>query len=241
MDGEVPMDQMDGDVPMEIVPLVLQQVDGNVALTEAKQPEKYVIMTMKKLRCKTVFQNKYVYNLHCSAQWVIQTGDSSSGDRSKIIKWILPNMMKLVTVDELQVLEAPRPDADVDQSQWRTGIERIAELIENRLKETMQSDELKLKIREEKLSGAADTREMSVSAVETRLHQIQKARDQISQPSMASVFQNSVGTSSSTVGAGKQQKIPSQASQKKSEKNGQSGSKSKKSKLNVIANNFSKM
>jgi hypothetical protein len=201
---------------MEILPLVVQQVNGNAALAEAKQPEKHVIMTMKRLMCKTLLQNRYIYNLHCSAQWIVQTGGSSSGDRSKILKWILPSMMKVGTEDEVQALEAPKPDADLDQSVWRLDIERAAESIGNRHKETMQSDELKLKIREVKLSGAADTREVYVSAVETRLKNIQKCRDRISQPLVASVFQNNEGTSSSSSGAGIQSGKDSQSGSKSS-------------------------
>jgi hypothetical protein len=125
-------------------------------------------------------------------------------------------MMKVATEEEVRELEAPRPDADVDQSVWRLGIERAAESIKNWLKETMQSDELKLKLREVKLSGAVDTREMSVSAVETRLQNIQKCRDQVSQPSVASIFQNNEGTSSSSSGAGIKNGKDSQAGSKSS-------------------------
>jgi hypothetical protein len=111
-------------------------------------------------------------------------------------------MLKVATDVEVQALELPRPAADVDQLEWRLGIERAAEAIEMRLKGILQADEIKFKIREGKATGDADTREMSVSVVETRLQQIQKARDKISQPSMASVFQNGEGSSSVASGAG---------------------------------------
>ena len=80
-----------------------------------------------------------------------------------------PNMLKVATDAEVQALELPRPAADVDQLEWRLGIERAAEAIEMRLKGILQADEIKFKIREGKATGDADTREMSVSAVETRL------------------------------------------------------------------------
>lgn len=204
---------MDGKVPMEIF---AQHDTGNDTLAKAKQSDTYVIVTMKKLMCKTVLQNRYIYNLQCSANWMVQTGNSSSGDKSKIIKWILPNMLKITTEEELRAFEAPRPDPDLDQSEWRLDIERAAESVENRLKETMQAEELKLKIREESLSGAADTREMYVSAVETRLQIIQKARARISQPSMASIFQSSEESSSSSSGMGIQSGKGSQSGKKSS-------------------------
>jgi hypothetical protein len=78
---------------VNILPPVVQQVDANAALAKAPQSDAYVINSMKKLMCNTVFASRYLYNLHCSSVWDVQTGGSSSGDRSKIVKWILPNIM----------------------------------------------------------------------------------------------------------------------------------------------------
>jgi hypothetical protein len=186
---------VDGEVPVEALAVVVQLVDSNTALVHAAQPEKFVITSMKKLMISTVLYNRYFHNLVCSANWDIQT-KSPSGDRSKIVTWIIPCMIKAATEEELRILESPRPDANVDQLQWRLGIQRASEVIELRVKENLLADEIRLGIREEKL-GSIDIREMTVHAVETRLQAIQRRKDQKSQPSVSSIFTNSDATSSS--------------------------------------------
>lgn len=69
------------------------------------------ILTMKGLYLRSILYSRYYYNLTCEASWVVETGSSSTQDKSRIVNIILPFIMNHCTDDDKAVLTTPKPDS----------------------------------------------------------------------------------------------------------------------------------
>ena len=68
---------------------------------------------------------------------------SSLQDKSKQVSVIIPMMLKEATREELALLNASRPDINVDQSAWRLAVVNTAEKIQNRIECSLRKKEEK--------------------------------------------------------------------------------------------------
>jgi hypothetical protein len=133
------------------------------------------IVTMKGLYIRSIPYSRYYYNLICEASWIVETGTSSTQDKSRIVNIILPFIMKHCTDEDMRVLSSSKPDSSSPEYDvWNTSLRDKTIEIEKRLEKILERDEDtyfplrdKTKLRR---------KHMSVNGVEGRLAEINKMR-----------------------------------------------------------------
>lgn len=133
------------------------------------------ILTMKGLYLRSILYSRYYYNLTCEASWVVETGSSSTQDKSRIVNIILPFIMNHCTDDDKAVLTTLKPDSSSPEYDvWNNSLLTRTAEIEKRLEAYLEQEEdvcfpdrNKKKLRR---------KHMSVNGVEGRLAEIKKAR-----------------------------------------------------------------
>ena len=154
------------------------------------------IVTMKGLYLRSVLYPRYYYNLNCEASWIVETGTSSTQDKSRIVNIILPFIMKNCTEEDMRVLTLPKPDSSSpDYDVWNTNLRNKTIEIENRLAKLLESDEDtyfplrdKTKLRR---------KQMSVNGVEGRLAELKKLKRNQKSSNIGN-FCSSMGVTSKT-------------------------------------------
>jgi hypothetical protein len=145
------------------------------------------IMTMKGLFLRSILYSRYFYNLHCDASWVVETGTSSTQDKSRIVNIILPFIMSHCTDDDKAVLTSPKPDSSSPEfDSWNSRLlSRTAE-IEKRLEKHLENEEsICFPSRDKK---KLRRKQMSVNGVEGRLAEIKKMKRTLKSSTINSIF-----------------------------------------------------
>ena len=163
---------------------------------------------MKGLHLRSVLYSRYYYNLTCEASWVVETGASSTQDKSRIVNTILPFIMKHCTEEDTAVLTSVKPDsASVEYDTWNTNLLKKTAEIESRLEKFLEGEELTyIPLRDMK---KVRRKHMSVNGVEGRLTELRKKRRDHAAPSInvfctptdiicSSASSNSLSTKSTT-------------------------------------------
>lgn len=133
------------------------------------------IVTMKGLYLRSILYSRYYYNLTCEASWVVETGTSSTQDKSRIVHIILPFIMSHCTEDDKSVLTSPKPDtSSPDFDVWNNSLLSRAAEIEKRLEKYLEQEEdICFPLRDKK---KLRRKHMSVNGVEGRLAEIKKIK-----------------------------------------------------------------
>lgn len=205
---------------MDNAVVVVNQNDANAneILMSSVQQDVYKISTMKKLQIVTLVFNWYYCKLESGGAFVVDTGKSSTQNKSKIVNTIMPLIIKLATTEELTALRAPRPGPDENQNPWRMSLEATSKVVVAQFKQSLFLEEIKYGLIEE---GSKDKKGMTVSAVETRIADLKRAKAAKSQKSMAAIYGDS--TSSSSSSSTKTSKIDKKQSGGNSKKGGRGG------------------
>ena len=126
------------------------------------------ILTMKGLYLRSVLYSRYKYNLTCEASWVVETGASSTQDKSRIVNTILPFIMKHCTEEDNAVLTSTKPDsASPEYDTWNSNLLKKTAEIESKLEMILEREELiYFPLRDMK---KLRRKHMSVNGVEGRL------------------------------------------------------------------------
>ena len=145
--------------------------ERSVALRPGAVP--FRILTMKGLYLRSVLYSRYYYNLTCEASWVVETGASSTQDKSRIVNTILPFIMKNCTEEDKAVLTSAKPDsASPEYDTWNTNLLKKTAEIESRLEAILEKEELTyFPLRDMK---KLRRKHMSVNGVEGRLTELRK-------------------------------------------------------------------
>lgn len=159
------------------------------------------IVTMKGLHLRSILYSRYYYNLSCEASWVVETGTSSTQDKSRIVNIILPFIMSHCTEDDKAVLTSPKPDSSSPEFDvWNNSLlSRTAE-IEGRLEKYLEQEEdICFPSRDKK---KLRRKHMSVNGVEGRLAEIKKMKKRSTSTTIDTLF-HTVDITSKPVLSGK--------------------------------------
>ena len=100
------------------------------------------IFTIKGLYLRSILYSRYYYNLICEASWIVETGTSSTQDKSRIVNTILPFIMKHCTDEDMRVLNSSKPDSSSPEYDvWNTNLRDKTIEIERRLEKILERDE----------------------------------------------------------------------------------------------------
>ena len=156
--------------------IVMGETQSSTALASL-QPgvTPFRIFTMKGLYLRSILYSRYYYNLICEVSWIVETGTSSTQDKSRIVNTILPFIMKHCTDEDMRVLNSSKPDSSSPEYDvWNTNLRDKTIEIERRLEKILERDEDayfplrdKTKLRR---------KHMSVNGVEGRLSEINKMK-----------------------------------------------------------------
>ena len=146
------------------------------------------IVTMKGLYLRSILYSRYFYNLFCEASWVVETGTSSSQDKSRIVNIILPFIMSHCTDDDIAVLTSPKPDSSSPEfDSWNSRLLCRTAEIEKRLEKYLEHEEnICFPLRDKK---KLRRKQMSVNGVEGRLAEIKKIKRMTKSSTINSLFQ----------------------------------------------------
>lgn len=150
--------------------------------------EPFAISEMSNLRLQYLLFCRYNHELNCDAAWTVNTGKSSSQDRSRITSTIIPLMLKTCDPNDLTILETPKPDSrSAAYEVWRAELLRISAKVENQVRLNLEADEKEfLPPRNE-----SRKRDMCINGVMDRLKKVnnaKKARLAAAHPSVKSHF-----------------------------------------------------
>lgn len=173
----------------------------------------FAITEMSNLKLHYILFCRFNYELTCDASWTVNTGKSSSQDRSRITGTIMPLMLKSCQPEDLLVLQSRKPDTTTAEYEvWRSELLRVSLKVEERVRTNLEADEREyLPPRNEKRK-----RDMCINGVMDRLKKVnnaRKARIAATGPSIATHYggaQSSVHastTTSSSAHAGSARKI----------------------------------
>ena len=139
---------------------------------------------MKGLYLRSILYSRYYYNLTCEASWVVETGASSTQDKSRIVNTILPFIMKHCTEEDHAVLTSTKPDsASPEYDMWNSNLLKKTAEIESKLELTLEREELiYFPLRDMK---KLRRKHMSVNGVEGRLTELRKAKRNHTAPSIS--------------------------------------------------------
>ena len=156
---------------------------------------------MKGLCLRSILYSRYYYNLSCEASWVVETGTSSTQDKSRIVNIILPFIMRHCTEDDKAILTSPKPDSSSPEFDvWNNNLLSRTADIERRLEKYLEHEEdICFPSRDKK---KLRRKHMSVNGVEGRLAEIKKMKRTSKSSSINSLF-HTVDISSELLQAGK--------------------------------------
>jgi hypothetical protein len=142
---------------------------------------------MKGLYLRSILYSRYYYNLSCEASWVVETGTSSTQDKSRIVNIILPFIMSHCTDDDKAILTLPKPDSSSPEfDPWNNKLLSRTADIERRLEKYLENEEdICSPSRDEK---KLRRKHMSVNGVEGRLAEIKKMKRTSKSSSINSLF-----------------------------------------------------
>ena len=165
-------------------------IDSNLPVLILSKPgaDTFSITEMSNLKLQYLLYCRFNHELKCDAAWTVNTGKSSSQDRSRITGTIIPLMMRTCDPEDLKVLEAPKPDTRTAAYEtWRSELLRISAKVENQVRLNLEAEEKEyLPIRNE-----SRKRDMFINAVMDRLKKVKnakKARLEGAHPSVKSHF-----------------------------------------------------
>ena len=148
----------------------------------------FAITEMSNLKLQYLLYCRFNHELKCDAAWTVNTGKSSSQDRSRITGTIIPLMLRTCELDDLRVLEAPKPDSRTAAYEvWRSELVRISAKVENQVRLNLEADEKEYLPPRNKNSK----RDMCINGVMDRLKKVnnaKKARLAAAHPSVKSHF-----------------------------------------------------
>ena len=120
------------------------------------------IITMKRLHLRSI--------LICEVSWIVETGTSSTQDKSHIVNIILTFIMKHCTDEDMRVLNSSRPDSfSPEYDVWNTNLRDKTMEIVKRLEKILETDE-------DTYFPSLRLKHLSVNGVEGRLAEINKMR-----------------------------------------------------------------
>jgi hypothetical protein len=156
---------------------------------------------MKGLCLRSILYSRYYYNLSCEASLVVETGTSSTQDKSRIVNIILPFIMRHCTEDDKAILTSPKPDSSSPEFDvWNNNLLSRTADIERRLEKYLEHEEdICFPSRDKK---KLRRKHMSVNGVEGRLAEIKKMKRTSKSSSIDSLFQT-VDITSKLLQAGK--------------------------------------
>lgn len=135
--------------------------------------EPFTITEMSNLKLHYILFCRFNYELTCDASWTMNTGKSSSQDRSRITGTIMPLMLKSCEPEDLLVLQSRKPDTTtVEYEVWRSELLRVSLKVEERVRINLEAEEKEfLPPRNEKRK-----RDMCINGVMDRLKKVNNAR-----------------------------------------------------------------
>ena len=153
--------------------------------------DNFVITEMSNLKLQYLPYCRFNHELKCDAAWTVNTGKSSSQDRSRITGTIIPLMLRTCEPDDLRVLKASKPDSRMAAHEvWRSELVKSSAKVENQVRLTSLSAKADEK---EYLPprNANRKRDMCINGVMDRLKKVnntKKARLAAAHPSVKSHF-----------------------------------------------------
>lgn len=155
-----------------------ESISRTTSVLSKLQPgkETFRITTMKGLYLRSVLYSRYYYNLSCEASWVVETGSSSTQDKSRIVNSIVPFIMQCLTPEDITVLNAPKPESSSEEfNTWNSDLKSKAAEIEERLQKQLESEEdIFLPPRDK---SKLRRKHMYVNGVDSRLADIKKVKN----------------------------------------------------------------
>jgi hypothetical protein len=158
----------------------------------------FTVTEMSDLKLQNVFFMRYNYQLMCDASWKVNTGLSSSQDRSRITKSI-SIMLQFCDHEDKAILETPKPNPNSPEYElWRSELSRISSKVENKVQDHLEQEE---KIYLPARKSEKRTRKMLINAVMDRFRAVEKAKKtkiEAAAPSITSHFATVQGSSSAS-------------------------------------------
>ena len=97
--------------------------------------DNFVITEMSNLKLQYLLYCRFNHELKCDAAWSVNTGKSSSQDRSRITGTIIPLMLRTCEPDDLRVLKASKSDSRTAAHEvWRSELVKISAKVENQVR-----------------------------------------------------------------------------------------------------------
>ena len=182
-------------IALEDLPVVSAAIEDRPLIKVARQgADTFSITEMSNLKLHYIFFCRFNYELTCDASWTMNTGKSSSQDRSRITGTIMPLMMKSCEPEDLHIVQSSKPETSTAQYEtWRSELLRVSLKVEEKVRINLEAEEKEyLPPRNEKRK-----RDMCINGVMDRLKKVsnaRKARTASVAPSIAMHFGNATST-----------------------------------------------